>query len=344
MTRTAAAAFAGTTLVVLAGCGGATAPSGASAPSRQKARAAAPEESAAARSSAASADAAEERLLSTIAAQAVDLAPQRDFAAPRRPPVRPIALRFADLPVGHLPAPLPPALAPPSLGAERAASPEISLRVDPALTGGRGSQARVARVVGFSSATLTIGPWSGAAGPEDAGLVVPCGRPTESYGSVEVARWEGLTTDAGGTPRYTVVDGWFALSHCTAFELRRSSAAVREVVPGLVWAFRACGDSCSARQELTLVTRVPGTVLSSEATGARIGTPQQHVAIPVRRGIAETVVLVVPKSRTAPWTNAVVVEAEVGQGVDDPEPIATLFVHALAGPLATADGALLDGE
>ena len=280
-------------LLLLLGCGGAAAPRTASSPRR-----AGPAASAAKPSAAAPVVDPEDALIGMLEKDPGGVL-REQIVGPQRTQVMPVPLRIADLPVLRGVGPmLDPKMAPTSLRDVPAPTDLVlhppaqrSYDWDPSF------RPVVVSAVGFTLAELHIGPWVGGTGGDyrkDGGVEVPCGN-KDPFGAVVPARWEGLlVSEAGGlkTAQYALVDGWFDRVSCRASSVRRTSTAVKAIVPDLVYGFRSCGSSCSEEESLTLILPTARAIVTSKSDGVPRAAPTgfTRVNLPVRRGSAESMI------------------------------------------------------
>jgi len=256
-------------------------------------------------------------------------------AGPQRTQVTPVSLRLADLPIVHTGPMLDPKLAPSSL---RDVDPPRDLSVRPsgrrAEEWGPGARATMLGTPDFKTGEVQVGKWAGRNGDLGQGqaIEIPCGGDQTPGALVLPARWEGLATPSptrrAATAEYTIVDGWFDRAACKAGAVRRVSAPANEIVPGVMYAFRTCGPSCSEDEALAIVLPTARSLVTNRSDPARQGALTTRVSLPLRRGTAESMVayVIAPAEKRQP-ARGLVVGVEVTQGIQDPEPVAVMFVQ-----------------
>ena len=183
---------------------------------------------------------------------------------------------------------------------------------------------------GFTAGTIRIGPSEGVFSVVDGnrygGVSVACS--PSDY--VVAAHWEGLVTrnkNGKVETSYESVDGWFDRKTCKAKATKRTSIKVAEIVAGTVYGFRQCADAaCTEKTSVALIFPGATNVVTDDGPvrGAS-GSPGARVLLPVRKGVAESVMASVPGARGAYQPRTVSVE--IGQSTSDVRPIAVAYVE-----------------
>lgn len=185
-----------------------------------------------------------------------------------------------------------------------------------------------ATVNGLTFGTIKVGNreavfWAPPAA--QAGVFVACG----TYERNTAARWEGFSKD-GDTPTYEIVDGWLDATKCKVYAKKRTTFAVKEIIPGRLFGYKQCTDEkCSdGKVSVGFIMRgVTQAVTQGGPLRSSAGVVPSRVVLPVRKGGSES--LLASVQSTAPWGNgAWNVSVEIQQGIEDQAPLATAFLDA----------------
>jgi hypothetical protein len=183
--------------------------------------------------------------------------------------------------------------------------------------GGYRSTYHTVALTGFTSGSIKIGPREMPVGSSP--LYLNCGQ----YEARQPLRLEGVKT-VGDKTLYEVADGYWDGVQCKGFLTKQSSVELAEIVPGQAWAFVQCEEAeCTGKRHLQVVfTQVRSVITQSGPVRTQSGQPAARVALPLRRGTAESVIAT---QSSGGWkqTNLTV---EVQQGVLDEAPIAVAYV------------------
>ena len=181
---------------------------------------------------------------------------------------------------------------------------------------------------GFSTGSIKVSASEGQFQIRDGqaygGVSVMCGKDEIN----RAARWEGVVKakDAKDEATYQVVDGWFDNKKCRAVAVKRTKIKLGTIVPDAVYGFRQCADP-DCKDKTTLVLVIPNANAAVSQAGpirAPSGTPSSRIAIPLKRGLAESVLATV-YSPVSPYTQRSLA-VEIVQGISDDEPFATAFL------------------
>jgi hypothetical protein len=180
---------------------------------------------------------------------------------------------------------------------------------------------------GFSSGSIKISTSEGAFQSRDGqaygGVSVMCGKDEIN----RAARWEGVVKAKDSTePVYQIVDGWFDNKKCRGVAVRRTKIKLAPIVQDAVYGFRQCSDAdCKDKASVVLVIPNANSAVSqSGPIRAPTGAPSSRITIPLRRGLAESVLATV-YSPVSPYTQRSVA-IEIVQGIEDDQPYATAFL------------------
>lgn len=183
--------------------------------------------------------------------------------------------------------------------------------------GGYRSTYHTVALTGFTSGSIKIGPREMPVGSSP--LYLNCGQ----YEARQPLRLEGVKT-VGDKTFYEVADGYWDGVQCKGFLTKQSSVELAEIVHGQAWAFVQCEEAeCTGKRHLQVVfTQVRSVITQSGPVRTQSGQPAARVALPLRRGTAESVIAT---QSSGGWkqTNLTV---EVQQGVLDDAPIAVAYV------------------
>jgi hypothetical protein len=181
---------------------------------------------------------------------------------------------------------------------------------------------------GFTSGSIRVSGSEGAFQVRDGqaygGVSVMCGKDELN----RAARWEGVVRakDPKDEPVYQVVDGWFDSKKCRGVAVRRTKVKLATIIPDAVYGFRECADAdCTTKASVVLV--IPNANQAVSQAGpirAPSGTPSSRIKIPLKRGLAESVLATI-YSPVSPYTQRSVA-VEVVQGIADDQPFATAFL------------------
>jgi hypothetical protein len=181
---------------------------------------------------------------------------------------------------------------------------------------------------GFSSGSIRVSGSEGAFQVRDnqayGGVSVMCGKDEIN----RAARWEGVVQAKDGKDDavYQIVDGWFDSKKCRGVASRRTKIKLGTIIPNMVYGFRECSDAdCSNKSSLVLVIPNANSAVSQAGpVRAPSGTPSSRIKIPLKRGLAESVLATI-YSPVSPYQQRSVA-VEVVQGIEDDQPFATAFL------------------
>lgn len=185
-----------------------------------------------------------------------------------------------------------------------------------------------ATVNGLTFGTIKVGNreavfWAPPAA--QAGVFVACG----TYERNTAARWEGFSKD-GDTPTYEIVDGWLDATKCKVYAKKRTTFAVKEIIPGRLFGYKQCTDEKCGDGKVSvgfIMRGVTQAVTQGGPLRSSAGVVPSRVVLPVRKGGSES--LLASVQSTAPWGNgAWNVSVEIQQGIEDSAPLATAFLDA----------------
>lgn len=181
---------------------------------------------------------------------------------------------------------------------------------------------------GFTSGSIRVSGSEGAFQNRDGqaygGVSVMCGKDELN----RAARWEGVVRakDGKDEPTYHVVDGWFDSKKCRGVAVRRTKVKLATIIPDAVYGYRECADAdCTSKASVVLV--IPNANQAVSQAGpirAPSGTPSSRIKIPLKRGLAESVLATI-FSPVSPYTQRSVA-VEIVQGISDDQPFATAFL------------------
>jgi hypothetical protein len=178
----------------------------------------------------------------------------------------------------------------------------------------------------FTSGIISIGGQESAfaaspSGPTG-GLSIQCA----PWSRVVAAHWEGLVARNAGEPQvYELVDGWFDMKACKLVEARRTQVKMAELLPGTLFAYRQCDDSdCSHPSATFVIPNATNAVSQNGPLRSQRGTQLPKFALPIRRGMAESLLVTVPPATNSTLHRSLAIE--IAQGTADEAPIATAFV------------------
>ncbi len=242
-----------------------------------------------------------------------------------------VPFRIADLPVAVVPEPLLDKDAPANVDGETA--PEVfAQRHNYGYYASYGYDRSYNTVMikgeGFGSGSIRVSASEGAFQSRDGqaygGVSVMCGKDEIN----RAARWEGVVKakDPSAEPVYQIVDGWFDNKKCRGVAVKRTKIKLAAIIPDAVYGFRQCGDAeCTTKANVVLVIPNANSAVSQAGpVRAPTGAPSSRITIPLKRGLAESVLATV-YSPVSPYTQRSVA-IEVLQGIEDDEPIATAFI------------------
>jgi hypothetical protein len=299
---------------------------------------------------------AEEALLARIDAMN-EGAGVRPRVAPgaRRPRVKPVTFRVADLPLAKMPEIPRPEDATPVPGQQPKPPPKNAavaddVQVEPNDTAAPPTDRTVKLTLrdrspgnpGVGQIALWDHVRRGRNGGGGAMVYERCG-PGYSSSRYTDVRWDRFRIAPGGEAELTVTQGHFDRLKCEAYVRTTATVKPRPILPGgLLYGFRACAPDSCARQSLVLVyPRASGAAANSLGADPR---EQMSVfsllSIPMQHGGGGSMVASITGNDLAAWhktvagvdgppiTRQILVGVEVTQSVSDPEPIAIAYFDA----------------
>ena len=285
---------------------------------------------------------------------------------PSRPLVDPVPFRVADLQLVRLPDMIDAKDAP-RWSAPRDVVPEVVLSgwIAP-------DQWHVVAVVRGLRVVAAVraagaGYLAGRCPDTSGGPAVSCGAGNGRRAPLP-ARWEGVTRIVGATAEkgpsieYAIVDGWLDPARCEAFEVRRTIAVAKEIVPNALYAFRACGASSAEDEKLVLLMppgrEVPANPAKALAWEAPIDAPMRRVVLPLGRSEASAAMAYVGACDLLRWEQEVLQKpradrrgraaverlplflgVEVSRGSEDLEPVGVAYLERMVPPGPGQDSA-----
>jgi hypothetical protein len=236
---------------------------------------------------------------------------------PQRPPVAPVALRLADLPLVEVtPRPVDTQRPGPNVAAPGEPSREIFIAPGCSRVSVRNHSVGEITVGWFS---LPIAPQSGG------GVQIQQGG--DGHDRYTLASWRTLDRAPGGALLYRETHAWFDMITCKAFEVRHVEVLAQPIASGLGYAFRTRCPSCKVTEIDALHLITPGSGWDSSAF--------EHSEIALGQGRSTTRLMTfgntsIRRFRESGSITSRVADATLGvdvvQGSGESEPTAMIYV------------------